>query len=452
MKNKKFVAVFFLLFLFFAESSKAKSGLVITSWEENSTLTMEGKSSEIWVKGRVDGLPGNQILESVGIGFGKKQNIKILEVKSDGQPAVFSFEKGMLGVKFPYNKFTQGKKNNELITIYVSYKSDYEKINYFLREEVIEVPRFAAGANAKVTFNFPGYFESATFNPNITKIGDSYVYQKMVPQGGVFEIIKLTPAESVWDVTLNFKVTGNKPLGKIILELPKFFQSPRQKVENYILSPEVTPLNRKAANDGGEILTFNTQKQQMTVEENVRVSTGRNYRKPLNLDAHDYLKYSSEEAKLLTPVLASIKQNPDYDDNFPLYVKIGKFVHDFIKYDISYVGKLPEIKEILQNPVGVCSEYAKLYDALARLAGIPSLIVDGAACGEYTECRGHSWNMIFYNGNWIEVDPTWDLMSGVVSSSHVYLSNDMKQQGVVQYFDRGEKVNLEMDIVLKNIF
>jgi hypothetical protein len=443
MNKINLVAIFLALFLC---AKTAYAGLSISSWEESSNLTLDGKNTEVLMKGQVYGLAPNQGLGSIGISFGKKQNIKISQVMSDDQNVSYSFDGNILEVKFP-----RGKQNNQSLAVYFSYKSQY-KVNQYLREEVIDVPSFAAGANAKVTFNFPGYFESATFNPNITKSGNSFIYNSVVPQTGVFEIIKLTPAESTWDVTVNFKVKGNKSLEKIIVELPTFFQSPRQKVENYALSSDVNPLERKTGDDNNQVLTFDTKLQQMTVQEKAKVSTGLHYRQPISLDPNNYTKVSREESALLPEVLARIKQNPQYSNNLPLYVKIGKFVHEFIKYDVSYVGRLPEVKEILQNPIGVCTEYARLYDALARIAGIPSIIVDGAACGEYTNCRGHSWNMIFYNGKWIEVDPTWDLMSGVVSSSHVYLSNDIKNQGMVKYFDKNEIVDLEMDVSIKNLF
>jgi transglutaminase-like putative cysteine protease len=98
------------------------------------------------------------------------------------------------------------------------------------------------------------------------------------------------------------------------------------------------------------------------------------------------------------------------------------------------------------NRLGVCTEYARLYDGLARLAGIPSFVIDGAACDEKEKCQGHSWNMIFYGGRWIEVDPTWNLMSGAVSSSHVYINDNGQGEVEIKYRSDAGKVNIEMGI------
>ena len=75
--------------------------------------------------------------------------------------------------------------------------------------------------------------------------------------------------------------------------------------------------------------------------------------------------------------------------------------------------------------------------------------LDGGACGEYDECQGHSWNMIYYGGQWIEVDPTWNLMSGIVSSSHVYFNDYGKGEIGVEYQDNGAVVKVKMDLEME---
>jgi transglutaminase/protease-like cytokinesis protein 3 len=115
---------------------------------------------------------------------------------------------------------------------------------------------------------------------------------------------------------------------------------------------------------------------------------------------------------------------------------------------LSYGGKLPPLKEILRSRIGVCTEFARLYNSLARLAQIPSLMVEGAACGEYKDCRGHSWNVIYVDGKWIEVDPTWNLMSGIVSSSHIYFNDSGQGEVTTEYFN-DNKVRLELDFEMK---
>ncbi|NBV06877.1 MAG: transglutaminase family protein [Proteobacteria bacterium] len=444
MKFVKILAVVFVLLPLHAEAA-----LTISSWQESAQLNNSGKDSEVLIKGRVTNLAANQAMSSFSIIFDPRQNLHINRVISDdhlsdySKSADYSFSNNALNIKFP-----QGKKNGETISIYFSYNEKYDKINEFLRQEVIYVPSFAAGAKSTVTFYFPGNLESATFNPNLTKKENSFVYSNVVPKDGVHEIIKLTPKESIWNISLKAAIKSDKPLGKTLVKVPTFFQSPHQKVENYDITSSINPTQQKYENSF-KLLSFDTKDQELVINNSAIITTGLNTRHIFSRNAADYIKTTREEIDLLTPILQKIKSDSQYG-NIDLYAKIGKFVHDYLRYDIRYLGRLPSLQEIVQNRTGVCTEYSRLFDALSRLAGIPSIVVDGGACGEYDECQGHSWNMIYVNGNWIEVDPTWDLMSGIVSSSHVYFNDINKGTVEIGYLDNGAQISVKMDLQMKS--
>jgi hypothetical protein len=441
----RYIKIFTLFFLLLPLPCLADDNFPITSWKENINLNSKGKTAETLFQGKIRNLPQNQMMTSFSVIFDSTRNIKINKVICDNQLAEYTFVRNALTIKFP-----QGKGNNSSTEIYFSYEEKYDKINQFLRQEVIDIPSFAAGANANVVINFPGYFESATLNPNITKTSSNFIYNNVVPKTGVRESIKLTSANSVWDVAVLFKLTADKSLNKFSVAIPSYFQNGGQKVEDISLASSIEP-SEQSTNGSKKILKFNTPKTELLIKNKARISTGKNNRLNILRNPSEYSKFSQEEAVLLSATLNQIKQNPAYK-NLPLYAQIGKFVHDFIRYDISYTDKLPELKEILQNPVGVCTEFAKLYDALARVAGIPSLVINGAACGEYEKCQGHAWNTIYYNNQWIDVDPTWDLMSGVVSSSHIYFNDDKKGEISIQYFDDNKKsINSKVDFEMKNL-
>jgi len=443
LKLKKTLAL--ILFLYPLSSyANADSNIEISSWQENTRLTTRGKISEVIIEGKITGFLPNQVMTAFSITFDKKRNIKITQVGFENLLTDFSFLNNSLVIKFPKNK-----GNNQTISLYFSYEETYDKINKYLRQEVINIPNFASGADAKVTLNFPGYLESATLNPNVTKNGNSFIYKNIVPQNGVLEIIKLTEAQNVWDVTVKVKIKANQALKNITLKLPTYFQNYGQKVENFISTSNIQPLQWNRNGDN-RTFKFNTDNTNLTIHSKARISTGRNNRTEINRNPNNYLEVSSEEIALLTPILEKIKRDSKYN-NLPLYAKIGKFVHEFIRYDISYVDRLPKIKDILQNPIGVCTEYAKIYNSLARIAGIPSITVNGGACGEYNKCQGHAWNMIYVNNQWIEVDPTWDLMSGIVSSSHVYFNDEERGEVAFQYLGiKDMMIDSKMDFEMKS--
>jgi hypothetical protein len=432
-----------LILLFFITSPAfAASRVAILNWNENIDLNSTGRNSEISILGRVSDLPKEKILNSFSISFGTQPNIKITKVLCDNFPATFTFNANTLTVKFP-----KGKVNNENIMLNFTYEMAYPKINKFLRQELIDIPPFAAGANSKVIIKYSGYFESATLNPNITKNGNSYIYSNIVPKNGVAEIIKLTPAQVAWDVNLKLKINGNKSMEKIIVKMPVYFQSPRQKVENYNSFSRPIPIQQFSENNSKN-LTFETKATEILIENKAHILTGEIYRNRIAKNPAEFANVTNEERSLLAPMLERIKQDPT-NNNLPFYAKIGKFAHQYIRYDLNYLGKLPNLNAIVQSRSGVCTEYAKLYDALLRLAGIPSIIIDGAACGEYDQCRGHSWNMIFVDGKWIEVDPTWNLMSGIVSSSHIYFNDHGKGETMLQYYNNDMALDSSTEIEMK---
>ncbi len=431
------LAVFLLPF-----SAHARGDVSILRWQEDALLTATGRNSEILIEGKTKDFLPNQIMTSFSIIFDSQRDIKIIKVLCDGRYTEFSFKNNALKIKFP-----QEKSNNKPVSLFFSYEEKYDKIDKFLRQELIDIPSFAFGADAKVTINFPGFLESATLNPNVTKTASSFIYSNVVPQNGVREFLKLTPTQSSWDVAIKVKVTANKALNNATIFLPTYFQNGGQKIENSITTSSVPPL-KQSLDGSNRNLKFNTKATEILIESKAKISTGKNNRMQIARNPAAYLEVTKEEALWLAPMLTRLQQDAKYRA-LPLHAKIGKFVHDFIKYDANYTGKLPKIREILQTPVGVCTEYATLYTALARLAGIPTLSIDGAACGEYEECQGHSWNMIYLNGRWVDVDPTWDLMSGVVSSSHVYFNDSGKGGVLIQYFDDKESVTSKMDFAMK---
>jgi hypothetical protein len=424
--------------------SYADENINVTIWQEKSYLNNLGKNSEILIKAKIKNLPKDYSMTSFSLNFGTGNAIQIKNVTCDSKPTKNSFANNVLKVEFP-----TPKKNDENFTIYISYAEQYKKINHFLREEAILIPSFAAGANARVVIDFPGNMESATLNNNITKSDNSFIYQNIVPSNGVTEIIKLTPSQSSWKVTSKVTLKSNQALKGATVELPDYFFHAKQKVENRGLFASVLPKSNKK--EGNKyILKFDSDKTETVIEHRATITTGKNVRKQPQLKLSEYLNYDIKDRELLNNVLQNIKRSPNYK-GLPLYAQIGIFTHNFIKYDKSYIGKIPSVRLILENPIGVCTEYANLFNALARAAGIPSLVVNGMACGKPEECEGHAWNMIYYNNQWLEVDATWNLMSGVVSSSHVYFSDNDEQSIGITYPGDGRVVDLDVSSEMKNI-
>ena len=67
--------------------------------------------------------------------------------------------------------------------------------------------------------------------------------------------------------------------------------------------------------------------------------------------------------------------------------------------------RLKSTLEVLQDMEGTCSEYAALYMALCRAAGIPARAAVGFLVGPAGELGLHIWTQV-YVGEWIDLDPS----------------------------------------------
>ena len=85
----------------------------------------------------------------------------------------------------------------------------------------------------------------------------------------------------------------------------------------------------------------------------------------------------------------------------------------------SSMGVLRPASDVLKNPSGVCRDYAILFTALARAAGIPARPVGGL-----TLSRGsfyyHAWAEVWTGREWMAVDAT--LPASTADAGHIKLT------------------------------
>ena len=78
------------------------------------------------------------------------------------------------------------------------------------------------------------------------------------------------------------------------------------------------------------------------------------------------------------------------------------------EYDYDYYAFIQyfNVRKTLRTHKGVCYDFSNLFAALCRSQNIPCYVVDGVS---YKTAAQHTWNRIYYNDSWWDVDVTNDI-------------------------------------------
>ncbi len=88
---------------------------------------------------------------------------------------------------------------------------------------------------------------------------------------------------------------------------------------------------------------------------------------------------------------------------------IYTWVKDNIDYDWDKkpaIMQYFDVNDTMETKSGICFDYACLFAAMCRSQNIPCLMVDGYKHLDPT--FRHTWNRVFYNGSWYQLDVTFD--------------------------------------------
>ncbi len=434
----------FLIFFFL--TSQALANVKVIEWNEEAKLTDYGRISKFYIKIQAVGLPENSAITSFSINSSSDRNIVVSNVKFNALSAKSISEPRTLEIFF-----NKPLSNNQYAYIEYEAKDSYEKINKYIRQESFYIPQFASGAQANISLDFGENYELISSHSNIRLENKKVLFKGIVPSNGLQEILKITNSVKIWNVVIKSKVLLNNSEGEIEITAPYLFRGGAQKVENQTIGANKIP-KKHITNRDNDVLTFDVKPadKEIIIQNKAFIRTGKMYVAENNRPIDKYLETTPSEEILLRPILLQIMNDPEYS-LIPLHAKIVNYVNKNIKYDLNYFGKLLTVEQILQTKSGVCSEFATLYNALARVAKIPSSIVHGYALGEYNKFESHAWNMIYVNNNWIYVDPTWNLSSGIVSSSHIYIKDNRKEELLLKFKGTGTDIKIDREFEIKEL-
>lgn len=100
------------------------------------------------------------------------------------------------------------------------------------------------------------------------------------------------------------------------------------------------------------------------------------------------------------------KQQNIFSNSGDIINDIKQFVHDKLQYNYLKAATirketLPDVKNVIENKIGICQDLAAFCVSQMRLNRIPAKLVIGYADKNY-----HAWVEYLDNGKWLQYDPT----------------------------------------------
>lgn len=97
---------------------------------------------------------------------------------------------------------------------------------------------------------------------------------------------------------------------------------------------------------------------------------------------------------------------------------------DELSYDTNLINDSYKAYGAIVNHKAVCSGYAKAFDLMAKMCGLSSTVVTGEAINSSSQNGPHAWNQIYLDGEWYNVDVTFeDPMTNVVLGANQLFNN-----------------------------
>lgn len=140
----------------------------------------------------------------------------------------------------------------------------------------------------------------------------------------------------------------------------------------------------------------------------------------IGLDPSLIATYLAEDESQNTEIINVVNNfimshiRPNMTD-FEKEIEIIKYLVTTVTYDIDelsndsyFINDSYKAYGALVNHKAVCSGYAKAFDLMAKMCGLSTTIVTGEAINSASQNGAHAWNQIYLDGEWYNVDVTFE--------------------------------------------
>ena len=365
---------------------------------------------------------------SVGLYMDEKNQIDLVEL--NGKPYNYQYDN--------YNiKFNNCNcYNNQFIEIHLKYKYfTNEERDIYRQENVLisDIQNSYCKSIVQIPDNYIIISTKDIFQQS-PEINNRYFYQGIPKEEKISELFLFCFEKAKWEIDYEYYLEAENNIKQCDFSLNRLFKGGNLKEIKYdIIMPNANLTD--STNDDRYIFNYNnvnTNRANINFKVKVENSTSNyifNGRKEL------LTQIPNEEVQffknLVNQIIAADKTN------YPDYKKIGKWVHNYITYNLQLKGRKMTAMEIYNIKQGVCEHYTKLYNTLLTAYGIDAIKVCGYA-KNLTENNAkvlkkkesvninndssekHAWTLAKIDGEWVPLDATWDLFEKKVPITHIF--------------------------------
>ena len=399
---------------------------------EKINITEEGQDVEIINKIMICGLGEGMIAPSVTFPLIKDNKYIFDFVEFNGRKVDYFVDKHILNIKnVDISEEQCGElhikyrcmSNEEKILERVEYIYLLKQINYY-GKIIVEVPE---------KYDILKYAEKFKKAPK--KI-NSFYYNGFIKES-MNNLFKICYKKAIWEFEREYIIEPEENIKEAYIKIIKGFKGGNLKVLEYNIEHENVELN----DDEKENKFIFTVKNPKAINYKIKFkikfensTTG--YKGPEEADV--LTKIPDEDIQFFKDLSNKIISEDKSD--FPIYQKLGIWVHDYLKYDLKYYGIKMTAKEIYNKKEGICEHFALLFNTLLKSQGIESVCVSGFKIkitednilkeeqetlqkveknGNYDNL-GHAWTLAEINGEWIPLDATIGLFGEKFPITHIF--------------------------------
>ena len=417
-----------------------KQDLLRRNWNEVCYVYDDYDIHDVHYELKAVGLPPNTFFTSCSVGFVLDTDIEILLFEKDGEKTKYNYSHYSL-------EFDIHLKNLQSNKIHLKYKESplknkmtqgEKKERKFVKNNYYGISKNVAGQNAKFTLKIECDFEVIAFDEEffIKTKEKEYTWGGKVPPQGKRTYVKMSKTKGKFNFLSSEMVKSRTtdPLKNTKMTVPVAFVGGNNEIvkidcnsaqtDNVTLIKEKRLYEIKFLNTNSRLGEFKIQGELINrcKGEWVCDLTNEEIEEQIPKD----FKANKEQFKEFAQTIIKNYDTKHNEDlvKVPDVVKIGRWIKENIKYDLSYSGR-NEISatETLNNRIGVCHHFTKAFNALMYSLGYQVIYVSGYALDKkdtFGKEDAHAWSLIKIDGKWLPFDATWGIFSGKLPVCHVF--------------------------------